>query len=295
MGHRTPVAPHPKIIVKHQYLSAFFLACSIGLISCSTGPTATVTDTASGQTQIAVTNTGLDYTLYNDVLSTYVDDSGRVDYVGLQQSRQPLDTFNDGLAVIDETTYNSWSEADQIAYWVNAYNSLTLKSIVDQTPLKASIKDITGVWRLRKHPIRSEKKTLDNIEHDTLRADFNEPRIHAALVCAAISCPPLRTEVFTGDNLDAQLDDQVVQWLAQTDGLKIDQAAGEVRLSKIFSWFGDDWIPTYGVETGFTGSKAERAVLNFVSNYVSDDDRAYLEAGDYKVSYFDYDWSLNKQ
>ncbi|MEL6129109.1 MAG: DUF547 domain-containing protein [Cyanobacteria bacterium J06628_4] len=279
--------------MKRQYLSAFFLACSVGLVGCSTG--ATPADTASGETQIIATQEGVDYSVYDDVLSTYVDDSGWVDYVGLQESRQPLDSFNNGLAVVDDTTYDSWSETEQIAYWVNAYNSLTLKSIINQTPLKASIKDITGVWRLQKHPIKGKEKTLNNIEHDVLRVDFDEPRIHAAIVCAAISCPPLRNEAFTGEALDAQLDEQVEQWLARPDGLAIDQEAGEVRVSKIFSWFGEDWIPSYGVETGFTGSKAERAVLNFISNYVSEEERAYLEAGNYSLSYFDYDWSLNKQ
>ena len=66
-------------------------------------------------------------------------------------------------------------------------------------------------------------------------------------------------------------------------------------MSKIFSWFGVDWIPSYGVDSGFTGSEEERAVLNFISNYVSEEDRAYLEAGDYQISYFDYDWALNNQ
>lgn len=278
--------------MKRTYLSGFFLVCSIGLVGCSTG--AAPSDISSAEVNI-VSAEGIDYKGYDDVLSTYVDDEGWVNYDDLQQSRQALDTFNDALATVEDTTLSGWSEEEQIAFWINAYNSLTLKSIVDQTPIKPSIKDITGVWRLRKHPINQREKTLNEIEHDVLRVDFDEPRLHAAIVCAAISCPPLRNEAFTGENLDAQLDEQVVQWLARPDGLNIDREAGEVKVSKIFSWFGVDWIPSYGVDTGFTGSKEERAVLNFISQYVSEDDRAYLEAGDYKVSYFDYDWSLNKQ
>lgn len=279
--------------MQHKYLSALILAFSVGLVGCSTGPDTTA-NAPSAQVEIASAQ-GIDYTIYDDVLSTYVNDEGWVNYVDLQQSREVLDTFNKGLATVDEATVSGWSEAEQIAYWINAYNSLTLKSIVDQTPLKSSIKDITGVWRLRKHPIRQTEKTLNEIEHDVLRVDFDEPRLHAAIVCAAISCPPLRNQAFTGAQLDEQLDEQVTQWLARPDGLKIDQEAGEVKLSKIFSWFGGDWIPSYGVDSGFTGSKEERAVLNFISNYVSAEERAYLEAGEYKVSYFDYDWSLNKQ
>ncbi len=278
--------------MKRKYLSALFLACSIGLAGCSTA--ATPSSTSSEQVEIASAE-GVNYSLYDDVLSTYVDADGWVNYVDLQQSRQQLDTFNNGLAEVDDATLAGWSETEQIAFWINAYNSLTLKSIIDQTPIKPSIKDITGVWRLRKHPINEKAKTLNEIEHDVLRVDFDEPRLHAAIVCAAVSCPPLRTEAFTGENLDAQLDEQVVQWLARPDGLKIDKEAGEVKVSKIFSWFGGDWIPSYGVDSGFTGSEAERAVLNFISNYVSEEDRAYLAAGDYKLSYFDYDWALNNQ
>lgn len=280
--------------MKRHYLSVLFLTCSIGLVGCSTGAVSTTSEPTSAQVEIASAQ-GIDYTIYDEVLSTYVDSEGWVDYADLQQSRQALDTFNNGLATVDDATLSEWSEAEQIAFWINAYNSLTLKSIVDQTPIKPSIKDITGVWRLRKHPINQTDKTLNEIEHDVLRVDFDEPRLHAAIVCAAISCPPLRNEAFTGEQLDEQLDEQVMQWLARPDGLKIDKDAGEVKVSKIFSWFGGDWVPSYGVDSGFTGSKEERAVLNFISNYVSGDDRAYLEAGDYKLSYFDYDWSLNNQ
>ncbi|MGD1854720.1 MAG: DUF547 domain-containing protein [Leptolyngbyaceae cyanobacterium] len=278
--------------MKRKYLSALFLAGSIGLVGCSTG--ANTADTSSAPVDIASAQ-GIDYTIYDEVLSTYVDEAGWVNYTDLQQSRQPLDTFNDGIAAVDDATLSGWSEEEQIAYWINAYNSLTLKSIIDQTPIKPSIKDITGVWRLRKHPINRAEKTLNEIEHDVLRVDFDEPRLHAAIVCAAISCPPLRNEAFTGEELDTQLDEQVMQWLARPDGLKIDKEAGEVKVSKIFSWFGVDWIPSYGVDSGFTGSEEERAVLNFISNYVSEEDRAYLEAGDYQISYFDYDWALNNQ
>ena len=280
--------------MKRKYLSALFLACSIGLAGCSTAAVTTSSSESSEQVAIASAE-GVDYSLYNDVLSTYVDGAGWVNYADLQESRQQLDAFNNALATVDDATLAGWSEEEQIAFWINAYNSLTLKSIIDQTPIKPSIKDITGVWRLRRHPINQTAKTLNNIEHDVLRVDFDEPRLHAAIVCAAISCPPLRNEAFDGENLDAQLDEQVMQWLARPDGLKIDQEVGEVKVSKIFSWFGVDWIPSYGVETGFTGSEEERAVLNFISNYVSEEERAYLAAGEYKLSYFDYDWSLNDQ
>ncbi|MGB3570945.1 MAG: DUF547 domain-containing protein, partial [Phormidesmis sp.] len=176
-----------------------------------------------------------------------------------------------------------------------AYNSLTLKAIIDESPIKASIKDIAGVWRFNRHGLLQGEQTLNNIEHDILRANFTEPRIHAALVCAAISCPYLRQEAFTGDQLDAQLDDQVRIFLSRSEVLEIDREKGEVKLSSIFDWFKEDWAAGFSTSEGFTGSDNERAVLNFISGYVDEADRDYLKAGDYSIRYSDYDWSLNRQ
>ncbi len=229
------------------------------------------------------------------VLESYVDDKGLVDYDVLQSDRQQLDAYNASIQLLDQETYDSWSDSEKIAFLINAYNSLTLKSIIDESPIKSSIKDINGVWRFKKHGLLRSEKTLNNIEHDILRADFTEPRIHAALVCAALSCPYLRQEPFTGENLDAQLDDQMRIFLARPEVLEIDQEQGEVRLSAIFDWFGEDWVPGFGTEEGFAGNENQRAVLNFISGYLEEGDRAYLEAGGYNISYSDYDWALNEQ
>lgn len=235
------------------------------------------------------------YDDYAAVLKTYVSDRGLVDYKGLQANRQQLDAFNTAFAAVAPSTYSSWDEKEQIAFWINAYNAFTLQSIVDQNPLKKSIRDIPGVWKWRKFKIADQSKTLDNIEHNTLRVDFNEPRIHVALVCAAISCPPLRNEPYRAEKLDAQLDDQVRKFLNSPHGFRIDQKEGRVYLSSIFKWFGKDWKQSYSAEDKFTGNASERAVLNFVSNYLSPQDREYLAQGDYKISYLNYDWSLNQQ
>ena len=250
-------------------------------------------------TEVRASNTAsaepIRYDDYAAVLTTYVDDRGMIDYQGLQANRQQLDTFNAALGKVDPSTYEAWSESEQIAFLINAYNSFTLESIIDQDPLKKSIRDIPGVWRGRKFSIAGHSKTLDNIEHQTLRVDFNEPRIHSALVCAAISCPVLRQEPYTGEKLDAQLDEQTRRFLASPHGLRIDRQENRVYISSIFKWFGKDWKPTYGVEGKFTGNANERAVLNFISQYLNEEDREYLAQGNYRLRYLDYDWSLNKQ
>lgn len=235
------------------------------------------------------------YQDYRQLLSSYVDDKGLVNYSELQANRQLLDRFNESLAQVDSLTYQSWSESEQLAFLINAYNALTLQSIIDQNPLTKSIRDIPGVWKSRKFQVAGSSKTLDNIEHDTIRKDFNEPRIHVALVCAAMSCPPLRNEPYLAETLEQQLDDQVNKFITSEHGFKLDRQENKVSLSSIFKWYGKDWINSYGVKDKFTGSQKEKAVLNFLSDYLSPEERKYLENGRYKISYIYYDWSLNKQ
>jgi Protein of unknown function, DUF547 len=232
---------------------------------------------------------------YAAVLRRYVNSDGLVNYTALQRDRQQLDTFNTLIGTVTPATYESWSDPEKIAFLMNAYNALTLQSIIDQKPLKASIRDIPGVWNGRRFQVAGASKTLDNIEHDTLRKNFTEPRLHVALVCAALSCPDLRNEPYVGDRLNEQLDDQVRRFVAHpTKGFRIDRTRKRVYLSSIFKWYGEDWKTGYAIETGFSGSDKEKAVLNFISQYVSQDDREYLEKGEYEVRYFDYDWNLNK-
>lgn len=244
---------------------------------------------------IIAANQSFDYQDYAEILQTYVNDQGLVNYSGLQANRQELDSFNQSLGAVTQETYASWDEAEQIAFLMNAYNAFTLQSIIDQDPLKESIRDISGVWNKRKFALAGQQKTLDNIEHDILRKDFNEPRLHVALVCAAISCPPLRNEPYLPGKLDAQLDDQTTKFVSSPHGFSLDQQDKRVYLSSIFKWYGQDFEETYGVDDKFDGNKKQRAVLNYLSTKLNPEERQFLEQEDYKVKYLDYDWSLNAQ
>ena len=238
----------------------------------------------------------VDYDSYAELLNEYVSDRGLVNYSELQSNRQSLDKFNNSIASVTPTTFLSWSEDEQIAFLFNAYNSYTLAAIIDREPLEQSIRDIPQVWKKRQYQVVGQNKSLDDIEHGTLRKDYDEPRLHAALVCAAMSCPPLLNEPYRAETLDAQLDNRVKAWLSDPQrGLKIDRQNNTVAISAIFDWYGKDWIPRYGTSEGFTGSEKQRAVLNFISNYLSPEDAQYLQEGDYQVEYLDYDWSLNAQ
>ncbi len=250
---------------------------------------------------------GFGYDDYAYVLTTYVDNQGMVEYSKLKADRNKLDSFAATIAALDPRKFEKWTDNQKIAFWINAYNALTLQVIIDHYPIEASfvralvypknsIRQISGVWDRITFPVMGKEMTLNEIEHDTLRKEFNEPRIHMALVCAAMGCPSLRTEPYRGHELDEQLDDQTQRFLDNPQKFRIDPTEGRVHLSSIFKWFGKDFVKTYGVEGKFgKHGTMERAVLNFVSQYVDDKMAEHLATGDYQIEYLDYDWSLNEQ
>ena len=238
------------------------------------------------------------HTAYDKLLKESVKD-GLVNYAGLKQNPEKLNKYLENLNRIKKQEFNSWNENEQLAYLINLYNVATLKLIIDNYPVE-SIKDIgwflKGPWDQEFVKLFGETITLSKLEHEIIRKDYDEPRIHMALVCAAMSCPTLRNEPYVGERLNAQLNEDTKKFLNSKKGLQIDRSKKTVYLSSIFKWFGEDFINKYSPESGFERfSKAEQAVLNFVSRYISDEDKKYLQTGDYSIKYLDYDWSLNER
>jgi hypothetical protein len=206
-----------------------------------------------------------------------------------------LETYLKTLDDLEAQEYEFFSKAEKIAFWINAYNALTLKVIIDHYP-KNSIRQIPRVWSKIMFSIMGEDLSLNHIEHDILRKKFEEPRIHMALVCAARGCPPLRKEPFVGKTIDAQLDDQSRKFLANPQKFYIDEKKDVVFVSSIFKWFGKDFLSRYSPEKGFEGqSKEKKAVLHFISLYIPENQRNYLVRSKYKVKYIKYDWTLNER
>jgi hypothetical protein len=271
-------------------------ALLFGAAGCNRGPEALLARTASGTTAAAQTpQPPVDPADFNAVLERVVDNRGMVDYEALQRDPAQLDRYLQALADLSPQRFASWSEAEQIALLINAYNALTLRSIIDHDPIRPSIRAIPGVWKLRRHPLLGQRLTLDEIEHRILRREYNEPRIHAALVCAAISCPPLRREAFTGPQLERQLEDQTNRWLASAVGLRIDPAAATVAISQIFQWFAEDWPRADPNAAPVPGHEKDSAVLHFIARHRPAGERQLLLGGAYRLSYLPYNWDLNRQ
>ena len=250
---------------------------------------------------------GFDFSDYDRVLRTFVNEEAMVDYSRLKARRQELDTFVASMGNLTSDTYNKWSEKDKIAFWLNAYNGLTLKAISDNYPIKSSflrsriypknsIRQIPGVWKKITFKVMGQRMTLGHIEHQILRAKFDEPGIHMAMVCAAMGCPPLRGEPYIGSRLDEQLDDQTRRFLSNPAKFKIDSSKDFLNLSEIFKWFAEDFVSKHGPKKNIGNHDEKKsAVLNFVARYLDEAQKKYVLSGNFKIKYIDYDWSLNEQ
>ncbi len=245
------------------------------------------------------------YGPYSKVLVSFVDSQGRVDYAGLQSNRHTLDGF---IRDLGNVPVASWNTTAQIAFWINAYNALTLRVIVDHYPIRSSfltslaypqnsIRQIDGAWDEIRFRVAGLELTLDEIEHSILRNQFTEPRIHVALVCAAQGCPVLRREAYSGGILEKQLQDQAARFVGDLSKVRVDSDRGLVFLSSILHWFGQDFEKKYTPSAQvFPGrSSAQRAVLNFISPFLTEKDQNYLCSAAFRIRYLSYDWTLNQQ
>jgi len=243
-----------------------------------------------------------------EILRNYVNDDGTVDYKNLRRHRLKLIRLLRDFDNLDPNEYNSWSQADKIAFWINVYNIKMLDIITENYPIKPisrfhtviwgpnSIRHIEGIWSRRKFMVMDEEFTLGEIEKRFFRKQFADPRILLALTRASLSSPPLRKEPYYGYKLDQQLDDQARKFLASPYAFKIDRQKGRVYLSALFqkTMYGTEFLKKYAIDRKFKDQQpTTRAVLNFISRYIRPEDASYLETGNYTVQFMRYDWTIN--
>jgi len=226
-----------------------------------------------------------------------IDDghASRVDYAGLANDRAALDAYAGSLSKMTRPGFDQLSKPRQMAFLINAYNAYTIELILTRYPKLASIKDLGGLfsgpWKERFVPLFGEKVSLDQIEHEMLRAPgrYDDPRIHFAVNCASIGCPMLRDEAFTAEHLDAQLDDQAKRFVGDRKRNRFDPKTHALVVSKIFDWYGGDFAKGHH---GYT------SVADFLARYAdvladSPGDREAIRKQQVPVGFGDYDWRLN--
>jgi len=202
------------------------------------------------------------------MLKKFVSPSGQVNYKEWVKEQENIENYLFTLAQFPPTERTS--AAAQIAYWINAYNALTVQLILKHYPVK-SIKDIDNPWDTECFTVKGKEYTLGAIEHELLRK-MGEPRIHFAINCASVSCPKLLNEAYLEKKMELQLTEATRSFLKDTSKNVITQK--QLKLSRIFLWFGKDF-----------GSKSER--LDFIAKAVG----FPLESP--KIEYLPYDWNLN--
>lgn len=243
-------------------------------------------------------NGGLpDHTAFTAVLASVVSES-RVDYARLADDRAGLDSYLAALSDTDPAAVEAVSRQDQLAFWINSYNACMLKRVIDHYPIRpadgllglrnrAAGRPANSVWQIEdvftgSHcPVAGSERSQDEIEHEIIRP-MGEPRIHFAINCAAISCPPLIAEAFEGGTLDDQLNARVRAFVDDPGQLELDATAirPTVRVNQVLDWFKED----FGGHEG---------VRSFLADRVTGATRDALLDPGVRLAFIDYDWTLN--
>ncbi len=214
-------------------------------------------------------------------------------YAGFASDSSALKAYTDSLSAVSSTAFNAFSKPQQMAFLINAYNAFTVALILTRYPKLASIRDLgtllSNPWKPKFIALLGTEMSLDNIEHDTLRAKgrYDDPRIHFAVNCASVGCPMLREEAFFAERLEAQLDEQALRFMSDRSRNRF--ADGKLQLSKIFDWYGDDF------KQGYKGITSLGAFAARYANQLADApaDRERIKAQGLEIGFLDYDWKLN--
>jgi hypothetical protein len=235
------------------------------------------------------------YADLDHVLGRYVSEDGLVDYHGLASDHGPLDRFVEALARSspDNRPDLFSTEADRLAYWMNAYNALMLARVVEAWPVESvrEIKPLYGVFWAERHTLGGERWTLQGLENKVIRKRFRDPRIHFAINCASAGCPALPAQAWRPETLDADLDAAARRFVADPEKVAVDERAGVIRLSRIFKWFEKDftgWLEDHRIDH-------PNGVVDYVARYLPEERRDRFDPSRLRIEWMDYDWAINLQ
>lgn len=236
---------------------------------------------------------------YDELLDTYVRD-GEVYYRALKSDRGRLDAFVNQIA---GASVDRLSRDEKVAFWINAYNALVLRTVIDHYPILGksplfppkSIRQVPGAFDRTAHRVAGRTLTLDQLEQ-TVLPEFNDPRIFLALGRAAEGGGRLRSEVYTAAKLETQLSEVAAECINRQHCIQVDRTNDKVIISPIFSWREKEFSTAYAdkaPKTFATRSPIERAVLAFVQPKLLTTEKEQLEKNTFKVEFGTFDWKLN--
>lgn len=272
---------------------AMLVAVSAAFIACSGQNSRVAVDmalrAADGSGSRSVPLDAIGHSAWDQLLRKYVDRDGMVNYSAWKASEGDRATLKSYLASLGAgVPAVTNSREGSIAFWINAYNALTVHGILDVYPT-SSIRNYTAkvvgynIWDDLLLPVGDRKYSLNQIEHEILRKS-GEPRIHFAIVCASIGCPRLLNEAYTAERLEEQLAANTRDFFARRKNFQVDRPHRRIEVSAILDWFGNDF-----------GSTPQKALARLATYMPDEATRQLVSSEDYSVSFIEYDWGLNRQ
>ncbi|MEM9672338.1 MAG: DUF547 domain-containing protein [Cyclobacteriaceae bacterium] len=209
----------------------------------------------------------------DQLLEGHVKD-GLVDYQALAKEQESVKEL---YQQIGSMSLDGASDAEKKAFYINAYNIITIYQIIENYPVKSPM-NINGFFDKKKHQVAGESLTLNQLEKERLLKNHFDARAHFVLVCAALSCPPLADFAYQAEQLDEQIEEKTRQALNNPEFIRVNKGKKKVLVSKIFDWYKSDF------------TKDQSSVLAYINQY-----RDEKIPDSYKLGYYEYDWSLNDQ
>jgi len=235
-----------------------------------------------------------EYTVYAALLQRHVDDQGLVDYPGLKADSVLLRQACENLKLLPADSMANWPAGPRLAFWINAYNLLALRIVIDAYPID-SITAIKDVWTKPGFAAAGRFVTLNDIEQNILRREFMEPHFYFTLAPASKGGPALRREPYRAASIRGQLLDAARRFLSDSARNNFDTAERYAYLSPIFQSAGRDFEKIYASEIPGDQPEEVRAVFNFIAEVLPDSVGRFLRGEGIRWAYSPYDWSLNDQ
>jgi hypothetical protein len=276
-------------LLRTRLVDLLALAATIGAVPSTgfAGPTVLVGANVPDERRVPAEQ--IEHSQWDSLLKKYVDDGGMVNYAAWKANPDDMQALDSYLSHLSAASFSRQASAGvRLAFWINAYNAVTVKGILREYPT-TSIRNHTAklfgynIWDDLKMKVGGRPYSLNEIEHEILRK-LGEPRIHFAIVCASIGCPRLLNEAYVPDRLDEQLTANTRAFFADPGKFRYDAQQRSMTVSPILDWFGED----------FGSTKAEQ--MRRIAPYLPDPAaRRIAESGDATIRFLDYDWSLNDQ
>jgi hypothetical protein len=243
--------------------------------------------------------TGFDHSAWDAFLKKNVNEKGEVDYRSVVKDPTALNDYLASLMAVKAPEMASWPREEVLAFWLNAYHAVLIKSVVENYPA-SSVQKIASFWDIASFHfgkrVKDQKQySLNDIRVNNLIGVYHDEKIHLALSVAAKGGPKLMAQAFTGPKVEGQLFLLTRKFVTDPAYVDITPGRKKIRISRIFKWYGKDFKLDFGTpEPRGKFSDADNAVLSFLAYYLEDEAKGeYLQEGQYKIEYPSFDWSLN--